>query len=99
MITRDISQATLESFFSSIRSLHKTDLRSFLPVITRPVMGIYGVGDNVVAPSQANLIAECVPISRVKMMAGSKHFPMLDEPVAFNNYLAEFLAFEFIPSG
>lgn len=99
MITRDISQATLESFFSSIRSLHKTDLRSVLPVITRPIMGIYGVGDNVVSPSQANLIAECVPISRVKMMTGSKHFPMLDEPTAFNDNLAEFLAFEFVTSG
>jgi pimeloyl-ACP methyl ester carboxylesterase len=95
MITRDISQTTLDSFFTSIRSLHKTDLRTFLPVITKPVMGIYGVGDNVVAPSQADLITKCVPISRVKMMKGSKHFPMLDEPQAFNKNLAEFLAFEF----
>lgn len=95
MITRDISQATLDSFFTSIRSLHKTDLRSFLPIIAKPVMGIYGVGDNVVDPGQADLITRCVPISRVKMMKGSKHFPMLDEPQAFNNNLAEFLGFEF----
>ncbi len=95
MITRDISQATLESFFTSIRSLHKTDLRSVLPAITRPVMGIYGAGDNVVAPNQADLIASSAPLSRIKMMPGSKHFPMLDEPQAFNANLAEFLAFEF----
>ena len=86
MITRDISQATLESFFTSISSLHKTDLRSVLPAITKPILGIYGAGDNVVAPNQANLITETVPISRIKVMAGSKHFPMLDEPQAFNDF-------------
>lgn len=95
MITRDISQATLPSFFSSINSLHKTDLRAYLPIITRPIMGIYGVGDNVVAPNQADIITKSVPVSRVKMMSGSKHFPMLDEPQAFNENLEEFLAFEF----
>ncbi len=95
MITRDISQATLPSFFTSINSLHKTDLRGDLSVITRPIMGIYGAGDNVVEPSQADIIVKSVPISRIKMMAGSGHFPMLDEPQAFNENLAEFLAMEF----
>jgi pimeloyl-ACP methyl ester carboxylesterase len=98
MITRDLSQTTLEAFFLSIGSLHQTDLRPQLPGLTTPIMGIYGVGDNVVAPTQANVITNNVPISRVKMMSGSRHFPMLDEPQAFNNYLAEFLAFEFSPS-
>ncbi len=95
MITYDLSRTTLEAFFLSINSLHKTDLRPHLPGITKPVMGIYGVGDNVVAPSQANIITSRVPTSRVKMMPGSKHFPMLDEPQAFNAELAEFLSFEF----
>lgn len=95
MITRDLSRTTLEAFFLSINSLHKTDLRPQLPGITTPVMGIYGAGDNVVAPTQANIISSSVPVSRVKLMAGSKHFPMLDEPQAFNANLAEFLSFEF----
>ncbi len=98
MITRDISHATLPSFFSSINSLHKTDLRGTLPAITRPVMGIYGVGDNVVAPNQADIIRKSAPLSKVQMMAGSRHFPMLDEPQAFNICLAEFLALEFNPT-
>ena len=95
MITRDLSRTTLEAFFLSINSLYKTDLRPQLPGITTPVMGIYGVGDNVVAPTQANIISGSVPVSRVKMMSGSKHFPMLDEPQAFNDNLTEFLSFEF----
>ena len=95
MQTRDLSRTTLEAFFSSISSLHKTDLRPKLPGITTPIMGIYGVSDNVVAPNQANIIIQSAPISRIKMMTNSGHFPMLDEPKAFNDQLAEFLAFEF----
>ena len=95
MITRDLSRTTLEAFFLSINALHKTDLRPQLPGMTTPVMGIYGAGDNVVSPSQADIISRTVPVSRVKMMPGSKHFPMLDEPEAFNNYLTEFLSFDF----
>lgn len=93
MITRDLSQTTLEAFFLSINSLHKTDLRPQLPAITRPIMGIYGVDDIVVQPNQAELIDKNVPVSRVKMMTASGHFPMLDEPQNFNESLAEFLAF------
>lgn len=95
MITRDLSRTTLEAFFLSISSLHQTDLRPQLPGITTPIMGIYGVGDNVVAPTQANVITNNVPVSRIKMMSGSRHFPMLDEPQAFNDNLAEFLSFDF----
>ncbi len=95
MITRDLSRTTLEAFFLSIGSLYSTDLRPQLPNIATPVMGIYGVGDNVVSPTQANVITSNVPVSGVKMMLGSRHFPMLDEPKLFNNQLAEFLTFEF----
>jgi pimeloyl-ACP methyl ester carboxylesterase len=95
MITRDLSSTTLEAFFSSINSLHKTDLTKELSKISSPIMGIYGVGDNVVAPSEANVIMKYAPVSRVKMMRRSKHFPMLDEPLTFNESLADFLAWEF----
>jgi pimeloyl-ACP methyl ester carboxylesterase len=97
MITRDISRTTLEAFFTSIRSLHKTELSVQLPKVARPIMGIYGIGDNVVAPDQAKIISQKAPQSRIKMMGGSKHFPMLDEPQAFNENLVDFLSFEFAP--
>lgn len=98
MITRDLSSTTLEAFFSSIGSLHKTDLSKQLQTIKTPVMGIYGVGDNVVSPNQANIIMKYATISRVTMMRDSKHFPMLDEPKAFNLNLADFLSWQFTPS-
>jgi pimeloyl-ACP methyl ester carboxylesterase len=98
MITRDLSQTTLEAFFTSINSLHRTDLSTQLSKVSKPIMGIYGVGDNVVHPNQANLIAQQATTSRIRMMSQSGHFPMLDEPHAFNEQLAEFLAFEFAPA-
>ncbi len=95
MITRDLSRTTLEAFFLSIGSLHNTDLRPQLIGVTTPIMGIYGVNDVVVNPSQGNLIANSVPVSRIKMMSGSGHFPMLDEPQLFNVELTELLKYRF----
>lgn len=95
MITRDLSRTTLKAFFHSIRSLHETDLRPQLAGMVTPVMGIYGAGDNVVQPSQAKVIAANVPVNRVMVMNGSRHFPMLDEPEKFNQNLAEFLGYQF----
>jgi pimeloyl-ACP methyl ester carboxylesterase len=97
MITRDLSSTTLEAFFSSINSLRQTDLRAELSTTATPIMGIYGVGDNVVSPNQASIIMKYASIPRVKMMDDCKHFPMLDAPQAFNDNLADFLAWEFVP--
>jgi pimeloyl-ACP methyl ester carboxylesterase len=87
----DLSRTTLEAFFSSIGSLRCTDLRPRLPELHTPVMSINGVGDNVVNPNQAALIARWVPGARIEMMPSSRHFPMLDEPEAFNERLYSFL--------
>ncbi len=91
MQIQDLSRTTLEAFFSSIASLRRTDLRPQLPGLHTPVMSVNGVGDNVVNPNQATLIARCVPGARIEMMAHSRHFPMLDEPEAFNKRLRSFL--------
>jgi pimeloyl-ACP methyl ester carboxylesterase len=92
MQIRDLSRTTLEAFFTSVASLRRTDLRPQLPRLYRPVMSVHGVGDNVVNPNQADLIARYVSGARVEMMAHSRHFPMLDEPEAFNERLHSFLS-------
>ena len=91
MQVQDLSRTTLEAFFSSIASLRRTDLRPYLPRLHAPVMSVNGVGDNVVNPNQAALIARYVPRARIEMMSHSRHFPMLDEPEAFNTRLHSFL--------
>jgi pimeloyl-ACP methyl ester carboxylesterase len=90
-VVRDISATTEVSFFSSIRSLRHTDLRPRLPEIKVPTLGIYGLGDVIVSPYQSKLISQHVKRSHVAMMAGSGHFPMLDEPELFNQHLLDFL--------
>jgi 3-oxoadipate enol-lactonase len=91
MQIQDLSRTTLEAFFTSIASLRRVDLRPNLPVLRLPVMSVHGIGDNVVNPDQASLIGRFVPGARIEMMAHSRHFPMLDEPEAFNQRLHSFL--------
>jgi len=99
MITRDLSSTTLEAFFSSINSLRRTDLRSDLSSIHSPIMGIYGVGDNVVQPSHAKIITQRASLSKVVIIDDCKHFPMLDQPQYFNQHLSDFLAYDFSTNG
>jgi pimeloyl-ACP methyl ester carboxylesterase len=91
LLMRDLSKMTLESFLWSIHSLHRTDLRPRLGAVRPPVLGVYGWGDKIVDPDQAQLF-ERIAQSRVAMLDGSRHFPMLDEPEAFYSIILKFLA-------
>lgn len=91
LLMHDLSKMTLESFLWSIHSLHHTDLRPRIGELQMPTLGVYGRGDKIVDPRQAELF-HSVPAARVEMMAGSRHFPMLDEPEAFYSILMDFLA-------
>ncbi len=91
MIFRDVQRTTMESFFRSIGDLRETDLRNELSDLTLPTLGIYGVHDNIVSPSNAKLIQNGVQAAEVVMMEESRHFPMLDEPELFMQTLANFL--------
>jgi pimeloyl-ACP methyl ester carboxylesterase len=90
MLMRDLSKMTLESFLWSINSLHHTDLRPALGTLRMPILGVYGRGDKIVDPRQAELIDQVVG-ARVEMMQGARHFPMLDAPDAFYATTQSFL--------
>ncbi len=92
MLERDLSRTTLEAFFRSIASLRSTDLRPRLSEVTVPTLGIYGRGDNIVHPNQAQIITENIHHARVEILEGSRHFAMLDEPDRFKRILQDFLA-------
>lgn len=91
MIFRDVSRVSAESFFRSIGDLWRTDLRPRLGEIQVPTVGIYGAHDNIVDPGQSKIVEAGIAQSKVKMLHGSRHFPMLDEPEAFRETLLEFL--------
>jgi pimeloyl-ACP methyl ester carboxylesterase len=91
LLMRDLSKMTLESFLWSIRSLHHTDLSPRLRSLRMPTLGVYGRGDKIVNPRQAELF-DRVACSRVEMLDGARHFPMLDDPEEFHSILLRFLA-------
>ncbi|MFN2290826.1 MAG: alpha/beta fold hydrolase [Anaerolineae bacterium] len=91
LLMRDLSRMTLESFLWSIHSLHRTDLRPRLGGLRMPALGVYGRGDKIVDPRQSMLFEGLVN-SRVELLDGSRHFPMLDEPDAFHAVIARFLS-------
>jgi pimeloyl-ACP methyl ester carboxylesterase len=91
MLERDLSQLTLESFLWSIRSLRDTDLRDRIGAIRVPALGVYGMGDAVVNPDQAEEISNRIPDAQVAMLRRARHFPMLDDPDRFMSVLLEFL--------
>jgi pimeloyl-ACP methyl ester carboxylesterase len=91
LLMHDLSRMTLESFLWSIHSLHYTDLRPRLGTLRMPALGVYGRGDKIVDPRQADLF-RLVADSRVEMLDRARHFPMLDEPDRFHSILLNFLA-------
>ncbi len=91
MIFRDWQRTTSDSFFRSISDLKQTDLRPDLPSLCIPALGIYGLNDNIVSPSNAQLLDNSVASAQVALMPKSRHFPMTDEPDRFNATLEEFL--------
>jgi pimeloyl-ACP methyl ester carboxylesterase len=91
MIERDISRTTLESFFLSIASLRRTDLRPQLNQITIPAMGMYGDKDVIVHPKQWQPLQAGVPHAQIARFEKSGHFIMLDDPQAFQETLKNFL--------
>jgi pimeloyl-ACP methyl ester carboxylesterase len=91
MIFRDVQRATMESFFRSIGDLRDTDLRSKLPTLNLPALGIYGEKDNIVNPSNAKLLKEGVKASQISILSRSRHFPMTDEPEVFLETINQFL--------
>ncbi|HEY2979705.1 MAG TPA: alpha/beta hydrolase [Anaerolineales bacterium] len=91
MMDRDISRTTLESFFASIGSLRRTDLRPSLYQVTAPVLGMYGDKDIVVNPNQWKPLQEGIPNARIQRFPRSGHFIMLDEPEEFSRRLKTFL--------
>jgi len=91
LLMRDLSKMTLESFLWSIHSLHRTDLTPRLGTLRMPTLGVYGKGDKIVDPKQAELFRR-VARSRIEILEHSRHFPMLDEPDRFHAILLDFLA-------
>jgi pimeloyl-ACP methyl ester carboxylesterase len=94
MLLHDVNRTSMESFFRSIADLRQIDLRPHLSELAMPILGVFGKSDNIVDPNQVDLLAQSVPTSQVHVLPQSRHFPMLDEPAAFNATIRQFLGAE-----
>ena len=83
---------TVESFFLSIASLHRTNLAPQLADIHMPAMGVYGARDVIVNPNQIKLFRRLIPHGVDVWLPKAGHFAMWDTPEAFNNAFTTFMA-------
>lgn len=91
MITKDVSKITVESFFSSIGTLRKTDLRPELHKVSVPTLGMYGKRDIIVRPSEHKLLQAGVPSAQIAWFPDAGHFIMMDSPERFITTLRSWL--------
>jgi pimeloyl-ACP methyl ester carboxylesterase len=91
MITKDVSMISVDSFFQSIGTLRKTDLRPELDQIHMPTLGMYGKKDIIVRPSERKTLQEGVPHAQIEWFPDAGHFIMMDSPERFITTLRTWL--------
>lgn len=82
----------IDSFFSSIASLRRTNLTPDLGKINVPAMGIYGGRDVIVNPNQIRLFERHIPGGKGVWIPNAGHFVMWDTPNEFNRAFEEFMS-------
>jgi pimeloyl-ACP methyl ester carboxylesterase len=80
-----------DAISESMRSLAAIDLVQELARIHVPKLAVFGRGDPLIDASQAFETEAKQPLSRAIVMEKSRHFPMLEEAVAFHRLLRDFL--------
>jgi pimeloyl-ACP methyl ester carboxylesterase len=91
MITKDVSRISVESFFQSIGTLRKTDLRPELNKVLVPTLGMYGKRDIIVRPSENQTLKTGVPHAQIEWFPDAGHFIMMDSPERFITTLRTWL--------
>ncbi|WP_353642918.1 alpha/beta fold hydrolase [Mesorhizobium sp. WSM2239] len=75
----------------AIASLNASDSRDHLGEISVPTLVVVGKEDIITPPGESVSLAEGIPGSRLEVISDAGHFPMLEQPRAFNRVLADFL--------
>lgn len=91
MMVKDVSMISMESFFQSIGTLRKTDLRPDLHQITMPTLGMYGKRDIIVRPTEHKTLKAGVNHAQIEWFPDAGHFIMMDSPERFTATLRTFL--------
>ncbi|MEZ0059477.1 3-oxoadipate enol-lactonase [Bradyrhizobium elkanii] len=76
----------------AITSLNASDTRAKLGGIGVPTLVVVGEDDIITPPSESQALANGIPNSQLHSVRWAGHFPMLEQPEAFNRLLDDFLA-------
>jgi pimeloyl-ACP methyl ester carboxylesterase len=76
----------------AIVSLNEADSRAQLARLTLPTLVVCGEEDVITPPVESVALAAGIPGAILHMVFGAAHFPMLEQPEAFNAVLRNFIA-------
>ncbi len=84
---------TVDSFYGSISSLHRTNFADRLDKIEMPAMGIYGGRDVIVSPNQIRYFRDgSIRDAQAVWIPDAGHFVMWDTPDKFARAFNEFMS-------
>lgn len=95
-IAGDAFTAGPRALLRSLFHILQDDVRELLPKISVPTLIIWGERDQLVPLSHAIEMREAIPHSRLVVLHGAAHNPMIDRPADFNRILARFLEGEVV---
>ena len=80
-----------ESIISLIKDAKRQSLKDELHTIKIPIQLIWGMQDNITPISVAEEFYLSFPSVRLSLINECGHVPMMEQPVAFNNIMYEFI--------
>jgi len=72
--------------------MYNPQLKRWLHRITQPTLVLWGASDGIVTPAYGQAYSELIPGSRFELIAGAGHHPEIEQPEAFAEHVASFLA-------
>lgn len=91
-VRRMILHNPVETIVADLRAMaERLDSVSLLANIARPTLLIVGELDQATPPSDARLMAECIPNAQLAVVPGAAHLSNLEAPEAFNQSVLSFL--------
>lgn len=75
----------------AIRSLNDADHRDALDQLDVPTLVVVGEEDDITPVKESELLARLIPGAELAVIANAAHFPMLEQPAAFNDVFLQFV--------
>jgi 3-oxoadipate enol-lactonase len=88
---RMLDEAPPEGYIGGCTAVRDADLRGFVPGIRVPSLIVAGAEDFAAPPEDSEWLADAIPASELKILAGAAHISNAEQPHAFNEVVTRFL--------